>query len=68
MKTLHEQYLDIIRQWQAGAKTPELAKRFEDISAKLVDSQATTFDDDVYETVHEINNFINTQRLLNSVW
>ena len=67
MKTLRDQYIDVIRKWQAGEKTPELAKEFEDISAMLVDSPACMFEDDVYETVHEINNFINTERLLKSV-
>jgi hypothetical protein len=67
MKSLLQQHIEIIRKWQGGEKTPELAKKFEDLSIMLSDSQVSTFDDDIYETVHEINNFINTERLLKSL-
>ena len=53
----------IIRKWQAGEKTPELAKQFQDLSAKLVDFEVCKLDDADYETVHDINNFIQTQWL-----
>ena len=67
MKSLPEQYLEIIRKWQAGENTPELAKKFEQISAMLRDAPIPVFDDDVRETVHEINNFLNTESLLRSL-
>jgi hypothetical protein len=67
MKSLREQYLEIIRKWQAGENTSELAKKFEQISAMLRDAPIAIFDDDVRETVHDINNFLNTETLLRSL-
>jgi hypothetical protein len=67
MKTFSEEYEDIIRRWQAGEKTPELAKRFEEISAMFRDSPIPVVDEDLRETVHEINNFIHTENLLKSI-
>ena len=66
MASLREQYLKIIRRWQLGEKTPELAKEFQDLHAKLVDTPNGVFDDDVYQTVHEINNYIHIEALLKS--
>jgi hypothetical protein len=63
MKTLGEQHIEIIRKWQAGEKSPELVKNFEEISAMLADSPVCTVDDDIYEAVHEINNFLQTEML-----
>ena len=54
----------IIRKWQAGEKTPELAQQFQDLSANFVDLAACKFDDADYETVHDINNYIQTQWLV----
>ena len=67
MKSLGEQRLEIIRKWQAGEKSPELAKKFEELSAILIDSPACSFDDDIYEAVHDIINFIQTEMLLKRV-
>ena len=66
MAWLREQYLKIVRRWELGEKTPELAKEFQDLHAKLVDTPNGVFDDDVYQTVHEINNYIHIQALLKS--
>ena len=67
MKTLREQHIEIIRKWQAGEKSSELVKNFEEISAILADSPACTVDDDIYEAVHDINNFLQTEMLLRYV-
>ena len=66
MASLREQYLKIIRRWQLGEKTPELAKEFQDLHARLLHTPDCVFDDDVNETVHEINNYIHIQALLKS--
>ena len=71
MKSLHKQHLDLIRKWQAGEKTPELAKKFEEISEMLSDLPVSIVDEDIRETVHEINNFIHTEswlKLLSKDW
>jgi hypothetical protein len=66
--TAREQYIDIIRKWQAGEQTPELAKEFEKSHrAMLAEAPHSTFDRDIYETVHDINNFLQTERLLKSI-
>jgi len=54
---------NLLRKWQAGEKTPELAKQFQDLSAKLVDLRACKLEDVDYETIHDINNFLQTEWL-----
>ena len=54
---------NLLGKWQAGEKTPELAKQFQDLSAKLVDLRACKLEDVDYETIHDINNFIQTEWL-----
>lgn len=63
MKSLSQRDIKLIRTWQAGEKTAEIAKKFEKTSAMLSDPSMFSLDDDVAETVHEINNFIHVERL-----
>ena len=63
MKSLPQRDVKLIRKWQAGEKTAEVAKKFEETSAMLSDSSRFSLDEDVAEIVHEINNFIHVERL-----
>jgi len=62
-----ERQLDLVRRWQKGENTVELAQEFEKLSLEMISTHPfVSYEQDVYDTMHEIYETIRWSRYTSS--